>query len=309
MFDREPLARYTGRNPQEEGMPLSSPSLSSSWLNETVAAFMQSPANDINFPDRNEPAFGPALTGFAAGDDPVWESYKEHVGPFHWTPQEAFALAYSEEKPDASELFVMSWILPQTEATRNDHKKQKDRPAERWVRSRFFGEKNVNDGLRRHMLKTLHDKGVQAVAPVLLPEWRGVDSEKFVFASTWSERHAAYAAGLGTFGLCDGLITPVGKAMRAGSLVFRLPVPVTKRPYTHHQEYCLYFSSGICGVCMRRCPVNAISANGHDKMTCKAFLRDVTAPYVEKAWHFKGYGCGLCQVGVPCEKGIPPQKA
>lgn len=288
-------------------MAFSSPSSASLWLTETSVAFMESPANDINLPGRREPAFGLPLVGFAAGDDPIWEGYKEHVGEFHWTPKEAFGLAYPEEAPDASELFVMSWVLPQTEATRNDNRKQKDRPAERWARSRIFGEENVNNGLRTHMLEALHAKGVQAAAPMLLPEWSRMDSEKFVFASKWSERHAAYAAGLGTFGLCDGLITPVGKAMRVGSLVMRLPVSVTERPYTHHQEYCLYFSSGICGVCMRRCPVNAISENGHDKVNCKAFLRGVTAPYVEETWHFKGYGCGLCQVGVPCEKGIPPK--
>jgi epoxyqueuosine reductase QueG len=49
-----------------------------------------------------------------------------------------------------------------------------------------------------------------------LPEWSRRPSEKYVFSSNWSERHAAYTAGLGTFGLCDGLITPLGKAMRVG---------------------------------------------------------------------------------------------
>ena len=43
-------------------------------------------------------------------------------------------------------------------------------------------------------------------------------SEKYGMASCWSERHAAFVSGLGTFGLCDGLITPVGKAMRCGSV-------------------------------------------------------------------------------------------
>ena len=38
-------------------------------------------------------------------------------------------------------------------------------------------------------------------------------SEKYAYASTWSERHAAYAAGLGTFGLSDGLITAAGQGM------------------------------------------------------------------------------------------------
>ena len=56
--------------------------------------------------------------------------------------------------------------------------------------------------------------------------------------SNWSERHAAYAAGLGTFGLCDGLITQVGKAVRVGSVVAQVAVPASKRPYGDHQAYC-----------------------------------------------------------------------
>jgi len=30
---------------------------------------------------------------------------------------------------------------------------------------------------------------------------------------------------------------------------------------------------------------------------------------VEKTYKFVGYGCGLCQVGVPCEAGIPVKAA
>lgn len=288
-------------------MPFASPAEAAAWLTETANAFMQGPDNDMHLPNSSEPAFGMPLIGFAAGDDPLWQDFKEHVGPFHWTPREAFAFGYPGEDAASWELAVMSWILPQTEATRRDHRKEKALPAERWARSRIFGEEFVNNGLRRHLLEKLHARGIQAVAPFILDAWKDMPSEKYVFSSTWSERHAAHAAGLGTFGLCDGLITPVGKAMRVGSVVVRLAVPATERPYTQHQEYCLFYSSGICGVCIKRCPVDALSPAGHDKNTCKAYLRDVTAPYVKNTWHFEGYGCGLCQVGVPCEKGIPPR--
>jgi ferredoxin len=30
----------------------------------------------------------------------------------------------------------------------------------------------------------------------------------------------------------------------------------------------LLFSKGICGACIKRCPVNAISKDGHDKVKC-----------------------------------------
>jgi len=287
-------------------MVFTSPSEAVSWLTDTAAAFMSGPDNDIHLPGTHEPAFDLPLAGFATGDDPIWDTYKTHVGPFHWTPVEAFAHAYPDESAEPSELTVISWVLPQTEATRRDNRKEKHMPAERWVRSRIFGEEFVLRGLQKHVVAALHEKGVQAFAPILLEAWKGMPSEQFVFASTWSERHAAHAAGLGTFGLCDGLITPKGKAMRVASIIVRLALPASERPYTDHQEYCLFYSSGTCGVCMKRCPAGALSAQGHDKHKCKAFL-NTTWEYVRNSWQFEGYGCGLCQVAVPCEKAIPPK--
>jgi len=71
-----------------------------------------------------------------------------------------------------------------------------------------------NVALRQHVANHFSASGHAAVAPMLIPNWTIVKSERFSYASSWSERHAAHAAGLGTFGLCDGLITARGKAMR-----------------------------------------------------------------------------------------------
>jgi epoxyqueuosine reductase len=137
-------------------------------------------------------------------------------------------------------------------------------------------------------------------------------SDWHVFSSTWSERHAAYASGLGTFGLCDGLITPVGKAVRLGSVVARIQIPPTQRPYSDHHAYCLFYGNRdsrtgghICGKCMARCPVGAITEAGHDKVKCSEHTSHTTAEYVRAQYGFNGYGCGLCQTGVPCESKIP----
>jgi epoxyqueuosine reductase len=126
-----------------------------------------------------------------------------------------------------------------------------------------------------------------------------------VYASTWSERHAAYAAGLGTFGLCDGLITPAGKAVRVGSVIANIQIRPTPRPYTDHHGYCLFYTQGLCGKCIPRCPVGALSENGHNKRTCRSHIRPATEDYVKTNFGFEGYGCGLCQTGVPCESKIP----
>jgi epoxyqueuosine reductase len=275
-----------------------------SWVRSLVEDFiLNSPENQLGGPFR-EKAFDAPLVGFARGDDPLFDSLKEHVGPFHWTPLEIFQMSHPGQRVGAADLTVISWVLPQTRATRRDNRAQKVYPSERWARARIFGEE-VNNKLRRHVVGELGRKGHQALAPVLSPEFKRVESDRFVFASTWSERHAAFVAGLGTFGLCDGLITPAGKAMRVGSVVARIALPPSSRPYTHHRQYCLFFTHGTCGKCIPRCPVGALSPSGHDKRKCLAHLRPASRDYVRAHYGFDGYGCGLCQTGVPCEEKIP----
>ena len=274
------------------------------WIENVIRDFIDlSPENTLQGPSE-EKAFENPLVGFSKGDDPLYESYKKVVGPFHWTPLEIFTQTFPEIRVNAGELTVISWILPQTRATRADNRQQATYPAERWARARIFGEE-VNVKLRKRVVDVLQKAGYEAVAPMLAATWETKLSEPYGFASTWSERHAAYAAGLGTFGLCDGLITPRGKAMRAGSVVARIHIPPTPRPYTEHRAYCLFFSRGICGKCIKRCPVGALSRDGHDKVKCLEHLKPATEEYVKTNYHFDGYGCGLCQVGVPCESRIP----
>jgi epoxyqueuosine reductase len=260
----------------------------------------------------NERAWADPLVGFSCGDDPLYKQYKEYVGPFHWTPVEAFVAAFPDSEVAADELTVISWVLPQTEATREDNRRQETFPAERWARARVYGEQ-ANDKLRQRIADALSAQGHQAVAPVLAPGWKSMRSDWYVFSSTWSERHAAYASGMGTFGLCDGLITPAGKAVRLGSVVARIQIPPTRRSYNDRHAYCLFFSGHkdsrtggrICGRCMARCPVGAITEAGHDKDKCSEHTSRTTAKYVRSQYGFNGYGCGLCQTGVPCEFRIP----
>jgi epoxyqueuosine reductase QueG len=93
--------------------------------------------------------------------------------------------------------------------------------------------------------------------------------------------------------------------MRAGSVVARVQVPPTPRAYTDHREYCLFFTRGICGKCIPRCPVGALTEAGHDKAKCLNHLHPTTSDYVKSHYGFEGYGCGMCQTGVPCESKIP----
>jgi epoxyqueuosine reductase QueG len=275
------------------------------WVSEVIHRFCQGPQNTLQNPGEDR-AWADPLVGFSRGDDPLYEQYKEYVGPFHWTPREAFELAFPAVAARPEDLTVICWVLPQTEAAKADNRRQTVYPAERWARSRIYGEA-FNNKLRTHVADVLTKAGYQAVAPMLSPQWASKRSERYVFASTWSERHAAYASGLGTFGLCDGLITPRGKAMRVGSVVARVQIPPTPRPYTDHQAYCLFYAKGLCGRCIERCPVGALSKAGHDKVKCSQHLHPTTADFVKSHYGFDGYGCGLCQTGVPCESKIPTE--
>ncbi len=269
-----------------------------------IRAFLTaSPDNSLQNP-ANEPAWDDCLVGAAAGDDPIWRFYKQDIGEFFFLPEEIFNLTYPDSPARAEELTVISYILPHREIVKADQRQAETWPCERWVRARIFGEKG-NAKLRAALAESLTAAGHPAVAPQLSPHWKQLKDSKYGYASSWSERHAAYAAGLGTFGLCDGLITAKGKALRAGSVVARVKLPTTPRPYQDHHAYCLFHADGSCGVCIERCPVGALSESGHDKVKCGEYTLKVASQYAKEHYGFDGYGCGLCQTRVPCESGIP----
>jgi len=281
--------------------------ISADWIKDLVRDFIVTSTHNTMQNDTEDPAWDDALVGFASGADPIWQQYKEYVGPFHWTPWEVFAQHCPGESAGAEELTVVSWVLPQREAVRKANRRAKKYPSEEWARIRVYGEE-FNAALRRRVADRLKQVGHAAIAPMLAPNWTVVKSERFSYASSWSERHAAHAAGLGTFGLCDGLITARGKAMRVGSVVAKISIQPTPRPYSNHRAYCLFFADGTCGKCIDRCPAHAITKAGHDKEKCRQHLAR-SREYVKKTYKFEGYGCGLCQVGVPCEARIPVKAA
>jgi ferredoxin len=275
----------------------------SKWVTALIDNFIAtSPSNSLKNA-ANEKAWEEALVGFSRGDDPLYSLFKDKVGPFHWTPLEIFQLTFPGTPVKAGELTVISWILPHRELVKADLRKETKNPAERWVRGRMYGEL-FNEELRKHVAASLTAAGYPAVAPTLSASYKTEKSAQYGLASTFSERHAAYAAGLGTFGLCDGLITPKGKAMRCGSVVARIKIAPTPRPYKDRHAYCLYYTKGACGLCITRCPGGAISKSGHNKDACMKQLA-VTTQYSEKEFGITGYGCGFCQTGTPCESKIP----
>ncbi len=270
---------------------------------ETFDSLENNNFSTLGRPD--SPMWEKPIIGVAAGDDPYYDFLKEHIGQFHWSPEEAFQLKYSGTVLKEN-LSVISMVFPQTMETKHTQLKETKCPSREWIVSRGEWEPLMKE-FSGKLVNRLENMGIRSVSIDLQSEFSTTRSETLGFASRWSHRHIAYFAGLGTFGLSDGLITERGKAIRLSSLIIEAPLTPTVKPYSFHNQWCLYYKNGSCGACIKRCPVNSITFKGHDKDACEAY-EDV---FAEKYWPSDiardDYilGCGLCQVGIPCQNRKP----
>lgn len=251
------------------------------------------------------------LVGFCSGIDPLFSDYKSIIGPFHLTPIEIISRLLKEKGrqlllSEIENISVISWILPASEDIKRSNRTEDKFPSKLWVYAREFGEA-CNNALKFHLIKFLEYLGYPSISPTLSPSFQHIFDEKIGWASPWSERHVAFACGLGTFGLCDGFITPKGKAVRIGSVVTLLKLTPSVKKYRHHKENCLFFQNEKCGKCILRCPAGAISEDGHDKNKCREYIRSqrLETKRLEYGLNNPPPACGLCQTGVPCESEIP----
>ena len=191
---------------------------------------------------------------------------------------------------------VVSFFLPFTETITQSNIGGVD-PSIPWLHGRIEGQALISDLLTK-LKKYFEKEGFEAVVPILDKRFwakQGGDTKEEEFGSNWSERHVAYAAGLGTFSLSKNLITKKGVAGRFGSLVTTAEIEPTIPQYDELEQYCIK-----CCMCGYNCPTEAISLE-HGKMhkPCSDYLDlilEKNDPY---------YGCGKCQVGVPCQSENP----
>jgi epoxyqueuosine reductase QueG len=254
--------------------------------------------------------FSNPLIGVARGDDPIFDKYKEIISPKHLTPKEIWKIS---KLPDIenSKLRILSIICPYTTQIRTESIKAKRFPAEIYSIGRNYANAFKTDVMKQ-TIKFFQNEGYQATAGMLSEGfniYRG-------YYSSWSERHIAFAAGLGTFSLHEGLISEVGCNIRLCSVITNAPLEVTPRksddPYTN----CLYYSKGTCRECEKKCPAGAISQNGHDKIKCRIYARKIEVEMNKRLGqilkpHWRRIegeliaqkppvGCAFCQYGVPC---------
>ncbi|MBQ3222898.1 MAG: hypothetical protein IJC54_01995 [Clostridia bacterium] len=248
-------------------------------------------------------AFDLPLVGFSSAQDELYPFYKQHISPeFYRLPQEWLEMTFGKGF-DPAEVSVISWVLPQTEENRIKSRAEEKCPPLEWQMVRVHGEE-CNRSMAKELAQHLCSLGFEAVAPMCSDAFSWGQSERFGPISNWSERHTALISGLGTFGLCDGLISKKGKAARYGSVIVHCRLEPTARDYTAYNEYCM--AKNGCTACIRRCPAGAITPEGHDKAKCIAYHQQVIKTVCHDRDNYDGYAvCGLCQTGVPCECGIP----
>jgi hypothetical protein len=147
------------------------------------------------------------------------------------------------------------------------------------------------------------------------------------------EREWAAAAGLGTYGLPDMIITEKGMAVILTTIMTSAELPPTPKP---DKEYCLYYRNASCIKCISRCPGQAISINTNPpgRLAAKCEAGGVAAAnynitYLKERmlkdlgdcanmsgniiWGGNGMGrhilsfpaCGRCYTDVPCATRIP----
>lgn len=238
-----------------------------------------------------EPVFG-----FSAADDSIYETFKRKdvIGKNFMLPGEWLPGAKS----------VVSFFLPFTERVKSSNTGTPEETSPEWLHARIEGQAFLN-AYTEKLKEYFESRGAKTCVPAtdarfatkgsVLPPW---DRKVLHITSNWSERHVAYASGLGTFCLTRGLISSKGVAGRYGSIIVTEAIEPDERPYEGVYDYCI-----MCGACVSRCPAGAISLkHGKNQLKCKLWMDKTGKRYDPR------YGCGKCQVGVPCESGIPGRR-
>jgi epoxyqueuosine reductase len=253
---------------------------------------------------QGQPMFEAPFAAVADAQDPWFERFKEIIGSFYWSPQQVLDMV----APGATARSVISWCLPISSVPRLANRRETKVPARSWAYVRTFGEE-LNTRLREGMVQKLLSMGFAAVAPAILPENTFDERPGVGITTNWSERHVAFVAGLGTFGISGNLITRRGVTHRLGSVVTDAALDPTARPYGEDPfAWCLRTARGACGVCISRCPAGSIgeTVEARNKEACAHHYAEYVMRHCKPVFGWKGiYGCGLCQTNVPCEHRNP----
>jgi epoxyqueuosine reductase len=317
----EIFSRFKGNKTGDQGRTV----MNEKVLQFLTNLFLTNELNRLPEPFGGDRIFDPPLIGVSRGDDPIFKKFKEVVAPEHLTPVEMWkASGLGEQGDPAAGLRILSIIFPFVKRIREESKKAVKMPADIYCLGRNYANEFMKEVLRRTMV-FFQDRGFRATAGMLSPAFRLRLQEKPPqFYSLWSERHMAFAAGLGTFSLHEGLITEAGCNVRMTSVITDAPLMVTPRRSDDPYANCLYYAKEECRECEKRCPGKAITEEGHDKVKCRAYgviiskamnkkLGPLLKPHERnvEGTVMVSYpvGCAFCQFKVPCMDRNPMAKA
>lgn len=226
------------------------------------------------------------IVGVASGENALFEQYKQVIRPSHATPKDLLPEARS----------VVAYFIP---FDKQLHRRNAESPfyaSRSWAVAYVETNQLISD-LNQHIKTELASMGYRAA---LVPPTHNFDEESLM--SDWSHRHMAYAAGIGSFGVHNLLITAKGCSGRVGSLVTNLdliPSPAQQG------ENCLTKVGQKCLKCVKRCAYDALHADRFDRHACykQVLLNDrhhSDLPLTDV--------CGKCAAMVPCSVTNPVKK-
>ncbi|GAV23433.1 epoxyqueuosine reductase [Carboxydothermus pertinax] len=217
------------------------------------------------------------LIGYASCQNPLFLKLKEVANPEHLMPQDLLPGAKT----------AVAIFLPYTREIIESNKEGLY-PSELWAKAYV----KTNKLLWRIITKIkeeLQTLGYNAEG--LMPTYQ---FDKKILKAIWSHKHVAYIAGLGTFGLNNLLITPLGSGGRFASFVTDLELPANKTltPYLQcdREKGCTY--------CLDICPVGALKDDNtaFDRQRCYAWCVQCGEVFKDS---FPVEICGKCATG-PC---------
>lgn len=190
-------------------------------------------------------------------------------------PVIGFASAYDELYTKASDIIgydvlhptnllpeaqtVVSFFVPFDVAPVKYSRYREEMSNREW--SLAYYELNLLIGkIMSHVIEALTEMGIKAVSEPVTENYDHVQ-----LTTKWPHKTSAFIAGLGTFGINRIIITPMGCAGRLGTVVLSEKITPTARP---DQENCLYRRDGKCGICVKRCPVQALRYNSFNRFAC-----------------------------------------
>ncbi|MBP2654723.1 MAG: epoxyqueuosine reductase [Firmicutes bacterium] len=236
--------------------------------------------------------WGTPLVGFANANHPFILNLKKLITPTHVMPADVLL--------DAS--IVLAYFIPFTTELAKTNTSASRLASAEWALA--YEETNAMFGhLNSHIIEYLSNLGYKAA---IAREAATFSTQKLI--SNWSHRHFAYAAGLGTFGINNMLITRSGCCGRFYTIVTNLDIAADE---PMKEELCLYKKNGSCRICIKNCLVGALSESGYERKICYSMLKENAAIYTEfgssyldetgeKANSTGSEVCGKCVTSSPC---------